>query len=413
MIWGARMTGLGALRQLISKNINVLNFIDSDPSFKKTKVHQLEVWHPKKLSELKDKDKNNLVLLLAVSIKEEEIKQQLKNINLNGNLEIISFMDEKSPYYTIDILGSCNLRCISCPHSILDSGVPKGSMKVNDFKKVFDKIYKEASDITHVSLYSWGEPFMHPYLDEIINYVHSKNVAVALSSNLSIKFKDRIKKVIKTSPEYLKISISGFYADAYNNTHQGGDINLVKENMKLISELINEYNSKTLVDINYHLYRDNCGGNLEQIKLFADQLGFILSTTYSLVMPLERTISHLDGFRDKNTEKLQENLLVTIKEGIDASSKVPLPKETCPFRENQININSDLTVPVCCTVWERKGNIVAQNYLETSLENINSNKKKIEICKKCMSLGLPEYNMGFNRQGWEKFAKEKIVIDKG
>ena len=30
-----------------------------------------------------------------------------------------------------------------------------------------------------------------------------------------------------------------------------------------------------------------------------------------------------------------------------------------------------------------------------------------------MSLGLPEYNMGFNRQGWEKFAKEKTVIDKG
>ena len=49
MIWGARMTGLGALRQLISKNINVLNFIDSDPSFEKTKVHQLEVWHPKTL----------------------------------------------------------------------------------------------------------------------------------------------------------------------------------------------------------------------------------------------------------------------------------------------------------------------------------------------------------------------------
>ena len=66
-------------------------------------------------------------------------------------------------------------------------------MKVDDFKKVFDKIYKEAPDITHVSLYSWGEPFMHPYLDEIINYVHSKNVSVALSSNLSIKFKDRIK----------------------------------------------------------------------------------------------------------------------------------------------------------------------------------------------------------------------------
>ena len=67
------------------------------------------------------------------------------------------------------------------PHSILDSTVPKGSMKVNDFKKVFDKIYK-SHQILLISLYSWGEPFMHPYLDQIINYVHSKNVAVALST---------------------------------------------------------------------------------------------------------------------------------------------------------------------------------------------------------------------------------------
>ena len=413
MIWGARMTGLGALRQLISKNINVLNFIDSDPSFEKTKVHQLEVWHPKKLSELKDKDKNNLVLLLAVSIKEEEIRQQLKNINLNETIEIISFMDEKSPYYTIDILGSCNLRCISCPHSILDSTVPKGSMKLSDFKKVFDKIYKEASDITHVSLYSWGEPFMHPYLDEIINYVHEKNVAVALSSNLSIKYSERIEKVIKTSPEYLKVSLSGFYPEAYNNTHQGGDIDLVKKNLTFIKELKDKYKSKTLVDINYHLYRDNCGKNLEEFKKFSDQLGFILSTTYSLVMPLERVISHLEGKDEQNTKVLQNNLLVTIKEGIEASSKINLPKNNCPFRENQININSDLTVPVCCTVWERENKLVSNNYLKTSLKNINENKKKVKFCQKCMELRLPEYNMGFNKKGWTSFASKKNIIDKG
>jgi MoaA/NifB/PqqE/SkfB family radical SAM enzyme len=413
MIWGARMTGLGALRQLVSNKINVLNFIDSDPAFKKKKVHNLNVLHPKKLSELKNKDNKDLVLLLAVSIKEEEIKQQLKKIDLNDKIEIISFTDYKSPYYTVDILGSCNLKCISCPHSIKDTNVPKGSMKLNDFKKVFDKIIFDSPDITHLSLYSWGEPFMHPYLDEIINYVHSRNIAVALSSNLSIKFKNRIEKVLKTSPDYLKISISGYYSKAYNNTHEGGDIELVKENMKFISDLINKNQYKTLVDINYHLYRDNCDENLNKIKNFADELGFIISTTYSLVMPLERTISHLEGFTDKSTEKLQENLLVTIKEGIKASSKISLPKNECPFRENQININSDLTVPVCCTVWEREGNIVSNNYLESSINQINQNKKKIDLCNKCMKYHLPEYNMGFNRKGWEKFAKEKTILDKG
>ena len=59
-----------------------------------------------------------------------------------------------APYYTVDILGSCNLKCASCPHSILETDVPKGSMKLDVFKNVFDKIMKETPSISHISLYS-------------------------------------------------------------------------------------------------------------------------------------------------------------------------------------------------------------------------------------------------------------------
>ena len=248
---------------------------------------------------------------------------------------------------------------------------------------------------------------MHPYIDKIIDYVHERNVSVALSSNLSIKFENRIEKIIKSNPDYLKISLSGFFPKAYNQTHEGGDINLVKSNLRLLRKLIDKYKSNTLVDINYHLYRDNCGENLYKMKNFAKELNFIVSETFALIMPLERVFSHLKGSPDYQTKKLQDNLLVTIDEGINASSKYSLPKNSCPFRENQININSDLSIPVCCTVWERENNVVAKNYLETNLKEINYNKGKAEICKKCMNLRLPEYNMGFNKQGWKQYAKRK------
>ena len=96
------------------------------------------------------------MILIAVSLKEDEILQQLQDLDIH-NLEIISFLDENSPYYTIDILGSCNLKCASCPHSITDSSVPKGSMKFETFVKVFDKIILETPSISHISLYSWGK----------------------------------------------------------------------------------------------------------------------------------------------------------------------------------------------------------------------------------------------------------------
>jgi MoaA/NifB/PqqE/SkfB family radical SAM enzyme len=411
IIWGARMTGIGALRHLIKKKIKVLNFIDSDDALVGKFVHEIKVYHPNQLHELINNHKN-VIILIAVSLKESEILKQLKELNLN-KIPVVSFFDEMAPYYTVDILGSCNLKCPSCPHSIKETNVPKGSMTLETFKSVFDKIINDTPSISHISLYSWGEPFLHPYLDQIIDYVHEKNVAVALSSNLSIKFGDRIEKIIKSNPDYLKVSLSGFYPNAYNNTHAGGDINLVKKNLVLIRELIDRYKAKTLVDINYHLYKDNSGENLKQMEDFSNKLGFVVSKTYALVMPLERVISHLEDNSDSQTKQLQNNLLVTIDEGINASSKISLPKNTCPFRENQININSDLTVPVCCTVWERNGNIVAQNFLKTNINEINLNKKKIDLCNKCMSLRLPEYNMGFNKNGWENYAKEKKITDQG
>jgi MoaA/NifB/PqqE/SkfB family radical SAM enzyme len=411
IIWGARMTGIGALRHLIKKKIKVLNFIDSDDALVGKFVHEIKVYHPNQLHELINNHKN-VIILIAVSLKESEILKQLKELNLN-KIPVVSFFDEMAPYYTVDILGSCNLKCPSCPHSIKETNVPKGSMTLETFKSVFDKIINDTPSISHISLYSWGEPFLHPYLDQIIDYVHEKNVAVALSSNLSIKFGDRIEKIIKSNPDYLKVSLSGFYPEAYNNTHAGGDINLVKKNLILIRSLLDKYKAKTLIDINYHLYKDNSGENLKQMEKFAEDLGFIISKTYALVMPLERVISHLENNPDFQTKQLEDNLLVTIDEGIKASSKFSLPKNTCPFRENQININSDLTVPVCCVVWERDKNVVAQNFLKSNLNEINSNKKQVKLCSKCMNLSLPEYNMGFNKKDWEKYAKQKTITDVG
>lgn len=411
IIWGARMTGIGALRQLKKKNIEILNFIDSDLSLVGKFVHGFEVHHPSNLKKILELNEN-VIILVAVSLKEEEILNQFEKMDIK-NLPVVSFYDEQAPYYTVDILGSCNLKCASCPHSIVETDVPKGSMNLDVFKNVFDKIIKETPSISHISLYSWGEPLLHPYIDKIIDYVHEHNVAVALSSNLSIKFGARIEKIIKSGPDYLKVSLSGFFPEAYNNTHQGGDINLVKENLYLIRKLLDKYKTQTLVDINYHLYKDNSGENIEEMERLADELGFVVSKTYALVMPLERVISHLDGKPDLQTQQLQNNLLVTIDEGIKASSEVPLPENTCPFRENQININADLSVPVCCTVWERDKNIVALNFLESNVSEINKNKKNVDLCNKCMNLRLPEYNMGFNKKGWESYANQKTITDIG
>ena len=115
---------------------------------------------------------------------------------------------------------------------------PVGIMKLNDFKQVIKKMKQEVDMVTHVSLYSWGEPLLHTELNLLIDHLHEEGIAAAVSSHLSIPSSNQIQKLVKSAPEYLKISLSGFYPDAYNSTHTGGDINLVKSNMYKIKYYI-------------------------------------------------------------------------------------------------------------------------------------------------------------------------------
>jgi molybdenum cofactor biosynthesis enzyme MoaA len=410
IIWGARMTGLGALRFLRKNGKNPVCFVDSDPAFNGIRVGGLLVLSPSQLSEAIDLNNWNPFIIISVSLKEVEVLKILKEHGLN-KFQYSSFQSLDSPYFTVDILGSCNLACASCAHSIVDHMVPKGSMSFDNFTRVIDKIKMESPETTHISLYSWGEPLLHPRVNEIVDYVHKNGMAVALSSNLSLNFDQRLEKLIKSNPEYLKVSVSGYYPEAYNATHQGGDINLVKSNLYRIRHYIDKHQSTTLIDINYHLYRDNNRKNLAMFKEFANELGFMLSTVYALVMPLERVVNYLDGKPDKQTLSLRDNLLVDIDEAITVSTHAIDKSNKCPFRENQVNINSDLTVPVCCTVFEREGNIVAEDFLIASLSKIEKNKKNVKTCERCMKFRLPEYNMGFNQKKWHQIADKKESLD--
>lgn len=412
IIWGARIVGIGFCRKCTKESLNVVSFIDSDKALEGKEICGVKVEQPHSLAKIIEKRSDRMIsIVVAVSIKEEEIKKYLKDNKIDSvNVELIYYKEYNNVYYTVDIVSSCNLSCLSCAHS-LEEEKPEGMMKIEDVRKVLNKIIRESPNCTHVSLYSWGEPLIHPQLDEIISMFHKEGIAVGISTNLSHYDFKKVEKMVKSKPDYVKISVSGYYPEAYNNTHQGGDINIVKSNLYKLSHLIEKKSLGILVDINYHLYKDNCRENMEQMKRLANELNFVLSSVYALVMPLERVIAHKEGNPDDQTKLLQNNLLVTIDEGINASESIGL-NGICPFKKNQMNINADLSVPVCCLVFNRN-HLVAKNYLEYELEEINSRKEKAEICAKCMELNLPQYNMGFNKDRWADYAKQKEVTDKG
>ena len=412
LIWGARMTGLGLIRFCRTHGLEVRAFIDSDPAFTGKTIGGLPCHSPAEMPAILA-TMPDLKIIVAASTKEKEINQMLEKLGI-GTGQYVNYSSYCNLFYTVDVMGTCNLKCLSCPHGAEnEEEYARGQMTLENYRQVIDKIIKENEVVTHISLYSWGEPFLNPALPAMIDYLHERGIAAALSSNLSIKNESLLRKVMQRDPEYLKVSLSGFYPEAYNDTHQGGDIYLVRSNLLRLRYYIEKYRLNTVVEVNYHVYNNNNRRNLQKMQELCDELGFSLSQTYALIMPLERVIDKLEGRPSSSTLRLEEKLLVQVEEGIRAANPggIPAPPPPCPFLENQTIINWDLSVPVCCTTFNRGSNIVAANFLNAPKNEIEAQKRQATLCTSCNLHGLPAYNLGLNRPQWDAVAATKPSTD--
>lgn len=396
------MTGIGFLRLARKHQLDVVGFVDSDSSLAGRKIDNLLISLPTIISSLKAQYKN-LAVVVAVSIKEDEIINSLKEFGM-ADRDCIRYSDFCGVFFTIDIAGACNLKCPSCAHTVPGISNARGLMSLDDFTKITEKLINEVGLVSHICLYSWGEPLLHPRLDLFIKHAHDTGIAIAVSTNLSIESSDQIEKLIQASPDYLKISLSGFYPEIYNTTHTGGNIDLVKSNLYKIKYFIDKHQSSIFVDVNYHMYKNNIGADLTKMKELCDDLGFVLSPCYANITPVERLIDYCEGNLDAKTKKFLKLLLVGIDKGLEIAR--PYNHLPCRFLTNQININWDRSVPLCCVCFDRQSSTISDDYLKDSLEVISRRKGNHSLCQKCKKYAIPPYLLGVNQKEWEKEANK-------
>ena len=88
--------------------------------------------------------------------------------------------------FNIDVLGSWNLSCPSCPMGNYKSATnPRGFMAPELLDKILHKAANECS-INAVGLFNWTEPLLAPQIVELVRIVNSYKLPCFLSSNLNI-----------------------------------------------------------------------------------------------------------------------------------------------------------------------------------------------------------------------------------
>jgi MoaA/NifB/PqqE/SkfB family radical SAM enzyme len=131
---------------------------------------------------------------------------------------------------SIDVTNTCQLSCPICPTGLRLLDRPISNLSLDLFKDLLDEI---GDFVFFIDFYNWGEPLINKKIDEYIKMANQRKIWTTISSNLSLPLSDqRIQGVIESGLSELIISVDGASPETYPTYRQGGDFELVTQNMQ-------------------------------------------------------------------------------------------------------------------------------------------------------------------------------------
>ncbi|MBR7197986.1 radical SAM/SPASM domain-containing protein [Pseudomonas sp. 14A] len=308
----------------------------------------------------------------------------------------------------IDIVGACNLSCPSCPMGNSENLNYKKSMQLEMFRQIVEKA--KAEGVRSIFLYNWTEPLVHPKIGEFIEIINAAGMASGISTNLNLS--KNMEKVLLAEPAYFRISLSGFHQETYKKGHAGGDIEVVKQNMLALHEIKQRLGLKTRVDVYYHRYLDNIDEEA-LMREFSERLGFVFTTGYSVMMPLEKALAIVE--RDPSVTATDHETLtrLALPPYDDLINVVQhYPKQACMLKDDWLVIDCNGNTVLCCTIFNQTEYQVGK-YLDMPLDELTRRKSTqqncVDMCNRCASKGLHIYSMFPNQGVLERHAVNRIV----
>jgi len=285
--------------------------------------------------------------------------------------------------YAIDIVGTCNLRCPTCPvGNFTEAKRAKGFMPLATFERILAKIVRErVAARPEIWLFSWGEPLLHPELAAILERIAAAGLDSHLSTNLNVR--KGLDAVIRANPTSLKISISGVSQETYRRTHAGGKLDLVLSNMREIRRLLDLHRSRTRVWVGHHVYHSN-RHEVATMAAMCAELGFEHHPIAAFYQPLERLVALAEG---GPADPILDDLLEHPRDYLARFRATRRRDHDCELRYNQTALNFDGTVSLCCSVYDAP-NMLGVSFLDEPHAEIEARKYRHPFCAKCMEHGL-------------------------
>lgn len=145
----------------------------------------------------------------------------------------------------LDFSTICQLECFLCPtgNKINRKGIiGEGYLKFKDFKKFID----DNPNIKEIETSNYGEIFLNPELDKIIEYAFNKEIKLYARNgvNLNNITDENIKNLVRYNFKEITISIDGATNKTYKKYRKNGNFDKVIDNIKKINEVKEKKNSE-------------------------------------------------------------------------------------------------------------------------------------------------------------------------
>jgi radical SAM protein with 4Fe4S-binding SPASM domain len=349
-----------------------------------------------------------------------KIKKALKRIiHLPGNKILVNYMVNKGTQLffkiskstkvaypstiMLELTNQCNLACTSCPREY-DFGreMDKGMMNLEKTKIIIDEVWPYLDSL---GLTGMGETFLYKDLEEVIDYVKSKNqgIIISVSTNAVVSgFIERVSNLINKI-DTIQISIDGLN-DVYELIRKNASFQMLDENIRSVSKMCR--NTGTDLVLNMVVTRENHFHMPLLVKYAKDvgieYLDFTLLNLASLTN-IER--SYYDFYKSPEFRET----LASLEEAIRNTRNVSVTNrnfytlnnfQKCPFPWSHFYICwNGFVTPCCAKPFPKELNF--GNVFEVGLLNVlNSDSFREfrqlwydnispEFCEKCHFIDVP------------------------
>lgn len=334
-----------------------------------------------------------------------------------------SVLGLKSWRYLIELNTGCNLHCALCTVGNREGYDYLPGNKLMDMtllEYILEKIrFENPSPI--VCPYGNGEPFLHPKLPECIQAIKRRGFRCEVATNLN--YMDRVDDFLEAQPDFVIISVSGFTQETYAKSHRGGNLEKVKNNMRLLKGASLRHGDKVAIAVSYHMYNDNLD-EMSQMEEFVKQFGYQFMISWARTISIENTVQSLREIEKNEGKEIAPYGLTA--DGLDLNKAFPPSKpeymasmdrlrfhpkkavrlyeqfpvsSVCLIADVFTYIRHDGTVQLCAWCDDRR--LGLGKYLEMNQEQISAARRNHPLCKECLRYRLNLYYHVVDCMKWD------------